>query len=126
MPVSCTVSTKKTKTKTQIICESVEKVIAETRNELEKNNVFKKELGYEPDLLRVAIEKGLMGKKEEVKKLFDEQKQWKDEIKSDVKTAAMAEKQRIKQERKAKRKSGQNTTKPKTPQKRRRSPGRFV
>lgn len=126
MPVSCTVSTKKTKTKTQIICESMEKVIDVARKEVKKHAVLKKELEYEPDLLRLAIEKGLMGGKEEVRKVLDERKLWKDEIKSDVKTAVMAEKQRIKQERKAKRKSGINVKISKKPQKRRRSPGRFV
>jgi len=127
MPASCTVSTKKTKTRTQILCQSMEKAIAEARNELAKDVAFKKELEYEPGLLREAIEKGLIGDKEEVKKLFDEQKQWKDEVKSDIKAAVMAEKQRIKQERRTKRKSGKGTQSASDkPQKRHRATGRLI
>ncbi len=124
MPISCEVSSKKTKSKTQIICESMSKIIDQAKKQLSVFSGIKKELGYEPGLFKEAASKGIL-KKEDARAVLSEQKAWKTEIKSDIKADLMAEKHRQKALRKTKRKGIQQLQK-KAPPKRRRAPGKFI
>jgi len=125
MPVSCTVDRKKTKNKTQIICESMQNVIEQAKKQVTVFSELKKSLDYEPGLFRQAVEKGVTSK-EDVKSVLTEQKNWKIGIKADIKADIMAEKRRLKAERKAKRQSGSPVTERRAPQKRRRKTGRLI
>ena len=126
MPISCEVSRKKTKTRTQIICESLGNVIDQARKEVDKFAELKKSLDYEPGLFRQAVEKGL-AKKEDIQTVLTEQKLWKNEVKAEVRSDVMAEKRRLKSERRSKRQNNkQPSLKRKAPQKRRRSPGKLI
>lgn len=125
MPISCEVSRKKNKSRTQIICESMQKVVDKARAQLTIFSDIKKEIEYEPGLFREAAEKGALNK-DDAKALLAEHKTWKNEVKEDVKANVMGEKRRQKTLRKTKRQGSQPATQRKAPQKRRRSPGKFI
>ena len=78
MPASCQISRKKTKTKVQLLCDSVDKAIDDARSEIDKFSRIKKEVGYESGLFQEAVEKNLV-RDEDLKQVMAEQKQWKDE-----------------------------------------------
>ncbi|GAA4648360.1 hypothetical protein GCM10023116_06270 [Kistimonas scapharcae] len=103
MPVSTTVSPKKRKSRSELLSEKLDQVVADAEEQMTRFAGIKNDLGYNPDLIKEANEKGLVSG-EDLKEAMQEMNDWKTQVKNDVKEAVMLEKRRQKAERKEQRK----------------------
>ena len=103
MPVSATMSRKKTKSRSEILCDRMDEMIAKSKKELQVFSKVKEELDFEPGLLKKAVSMQL-GSEEDIQHVMDDMKQWKSEVKNEVKTSVLSKRRELKLERKTRRK----------------------
>ncbi|WP_211824393.1 hypothetical protein [Kistimonas asteriae] len=103
MPVSTTVSPKKRKSRSELLSEKLDQVVADAEEQITRFATIKNDLGYDPDLIKEANEKGLVSG-EDLKEAMQETNDWKTQLKNDIKEAVSLEKRRQKAERKEQRK----------------------
>ena len=104
MPVSCEMSREKVKSKSELLCDQIDVIIQQAQKQITEFSKTKKELEFEPGLLKKAMSMKL-GSEEDIKQVAAEMKAWKTEVKSDVKTVVNAKKQELRLERKERRKN---------------------
>ncbi|MCL6270179.1 hypothetical protein M3P05_09560 [Sansalvadorimonas sp. 2012CJ34-2] len=127
MPVSTTMNRKKTKSRSVILCDQMDELIAKSKKELNVFSKIKEELDFEPGLLKKAVSMKL-GSEEDVQQVVDDMKQWKNEVKNEVKTAVMSKRKDIRAERKARRQDPwtKTPTTKTTARKKKKSRGGFI
>ena len=125
MPISCTVSQEKRKSKSQLLCDAIDRAIENTQEQIVAFEKIKEEFAFEPGLLKQAVEKGL-APPEDIKQLLTDQQEWKTEVKSDVKSAVTAEKKRMRDARSKLRENLKNVIEKKVTLRRRRSKSKLI
>ncbi len=125
MPVSAEMTREKTKSKSEILCDRMDDLIAKSKKELAVFDKIKQEMDFEPGLLKKAVEMKL-GSENDIKQVMTEMKEWKTEVKSEVKAAVMGKKQELKLERKNRRKNQKGQPKKATAHKKKKSRGGYI
>ena len=102
MPVSAEMSRKKRRSKSEVVCDQLDEAIASAKAQIATFDAIKQDMGFEPGLLQKAL--GLqLGKREDLSQVVADMKEWKSDVKNEVRGAVLNKKQELKAARKAKR-----------------------
>lgn len=104
MPISTAVSTKKRKSRSELLTEKMDQVVVDAEGQMARFTAIKNEFGYDPELFDKVKEAGAASD-EDLKEATREMDEWKAQLKNDVREAVMIEKQRQKIKRKEQRKT---------------------
>ncbi len=127
MPVSTPINTKKTKSRSEELCERMDAMIATAQAQVKIYANIREDLEVEPGLLKKALSMKL-GSEEDMKQVVAEMNSWKAEVKHDLKAALTEKKNELKLARKERRKNLQEGMPDvaKTPRRKKKSRGGFV
>ncbi|CAM3582430.1 hypothetical protein [Parendozoicomonas haliclonae] len=114
MPVSSEISTKKDKSQSQLLCDQMDSLLAKAQSQIKEFDKINADLEVESGLLQQALSLKL-GAPEDLKQAADEMRNWKAEVKSDMKSAVTAKKNELKLARKARRQTLQEVQPEKAP-----------
>ncbi|MCY4471617.1 MAG: hypothetical protein OXC07_02185 [Kistimonas sp.] len=108
MPVSSKISKKKTKSQSQMLCDSIDAVIHHSRSQRKVFKEIKDNLEFEPGLFKKALGMKL-APDDALQQVTNDVRAWKAEVKADVKTAVLNKKNELRSKRKVRRQNAKGS-----------------
>ncbi len=125
MPVSAQINTKKAKSKSEILCDEMDSLIAKAQAQVKTYATIRDDLGIKPGLLKKVFSQK-MGSEEDLQQTADEMRAWKTEVKSDLKATLNRKKNELKLARKNRKKNLREDLPTKTTTRKKKRRGGFI